>query len=201
MKKSNGFDRILGGGRRAATLVSVIAFVLAGCSPKASVSVSQEGRPAPLDHFRLQSDWAYYDVGKHDRYLISFPLPGAVAGDRHFYLYLMSTPGEGTRPVRGSLIGEPAAVVGFFVQQRGMNAGLADVVEGSVEIERVPLRKNRRRIHFVLECHDGSSLIGEAAVARSMLELREFEEQTHVADVERLNARALQPADTAPASE
>lgn len=178
-----------------------MALMLVGCGPKASMSVSQEGRPPPLDNFRLESDWAYYDAGKHDRYLISFPLPGAVAGDRHFYLYLMCTPGEGARPVRASLIGEPSAVVGFFVQQRSMNAGLADVVEGSVEIERVPLRRNRRRIHFVLECHDGSSLIGEAAVARSMLELREFEEQTHVADVERLNARALQSADTAPANE
>lgn len=172
-----------------------------GCGPKATLSVQQEGLTPPLDHFTLESKWAFFNTGEDDCYLLSFPLPGAVSGDRHFYLYLVCTPGIGDKVMRSTLVGEPHGAVGFFIQQRSMNAGLTELVDGRVKIKAVPLRGDRRTLDIVLSCHDGSSLVGEATVMEAPLELREFKEKTHLADVQRLMERARRQSESAPAAE
>lgn len=166
--------------------------LLAGCGPTASLTVSQPEAPAPMNELELRSRWAHFETDGRERYLASFPFPGAVAGDRQFVLYFICEAGARDilfRQHPGG--GRRSGGVGFFVQERGDYAGLTRVVDGAVRVRGVPFGgKKRRRVELTLHCDDGTTISGRLVVVRSRLELAAFEQGPHAADAAALRAEA-----------
>jgi hypothetical protein len=149
-----------------------------GCGPKAEMRIIQASLPPPQDSVRLRSEWAYIadeDPDLH-RILLSFPLPGARAGDKRFFLYLR-VPSRMSGPVRvGDALPDGGKVGGFFIQSTGRLAGKTTFVDGKVEVRRPPLTSSQRREGKVaLDCSDGSFIRGEFRAIISPFEVLDFE--------------------------
>lgn len=180
-------------GRAAMTpLCAAIAiFAVAGCGPKAVLNVTQPTQPPPINQLKLESNWASFDAGERDRYLLSFPLPGAVSGDRVFFVYLDATPDREHMAVSPPTDGNAPAsgAAGFFLQMRGHNAGLSKLKEGKLEVSPMALTGDqKRRIEVWAECEDGTVISGRATAKRAPLEIRDFVEDAHAVEVRALYA-------------
>jgi hypothetical protein len=180
-------------------LGAVSAVLLAaqvGCGASARVTIIQPALPSPQDEVRLRSSWAYAaddEVGV-ERIVLMFPLPGARAGDRRFFIYLR-VPGKRRDPMR---IGEPlpggGRVSGFFIQATGRFAGKTVFADGQIELRGVALdRGSRRRGKIDLHCLDGSWIQGEFVARVAPLEVIDFED-SKAGDVREL-IRADPPGD------
>jgi len=177
-------------GPTARTAVCLLAAsILSGCGPTANLIVSQPEAPGAAGRMRLASRWAFFDTGETDRYLAGFPFPGAVAGDRQYVLYLVCEPGLGEKRIGDSGDRVWPRAAGFFIQERGRHAGLTRMTAGTVRVKRVPFAgRKRRKIEVAIQCDDGTVLSGQMRAVESLLELRDFQEGPHAADVAALAA-------------
>jgi len=164
----------------AAVVVAGIGwFSQTGCAPNAQIRIVQPGLPPPQDVVRLRSHWAYAsdDAGSPERIVLMFPLPGARAGDRQYFVYLR-VPGKRSNPFA---IGEPIPggghVGGFLIQAKGELAGKTVFKQGRIELHGLPFDGGRRRQgKLTLHGEDGSTIEGEFIAVLSPLEVRDFED-------------------------
>jgi hypothetical protein len=173
MKKRTSMGRDTG-----TILLGACGLALAGCTAGARVSVFQPGLAPPQDIIHLQSYWAYAsNKGQGvERILLIFPLPGAEAGDKQFFLYLR-VPGRRSAPFS---IGEPlpdgTRVSGFLIQAKGRFAGKTVFASGQVELHGVPFDPRYRQGRVRVYCDDGSTVEGEFTAKLAPLEVRDFED-------------------------
>ncbi len=176
----------------------LIALASVGCASRsAAVRIEQPQLAGRQREMSLRSEWADF-VGGDDqprRVLMAFPLPGAIAGNRHFLLYLR-LPGTTTMtrvgPRRdGQIVG------GFFIQTRGKSAGITRIVDGTITAEDVAFGGDKWcKGFFDLTTDDGTHLDGSYRAKRARFRIRDFEEESHRADVDALltESAATQPA-------
>lgn len=153
--------------------------MLAGCSAKTQITITQAALPPPQDKVTLESDWAYVsnDEPGAERILLVFPLPGARAGDRRFFLYIRAPSGQSRRIQVGSPLPSDGQVGGFFIQTTGRLAGKTTFTEGWVTIRKALLsRSGRRTGDIALNCSDGSFIRGRFNAEISPFELNMFED-------------------------
>ncbi len=168
--------RLVGLAGKALALV-VVASCLIGCKTRADVLLIQPGLPHPMDRVRLHSEWAYTS-GDHpglQRLLLIFPLPGAQAGDKQFFVYML-LPEPRPEPIE---VGEPLSaggkVAGFLIQATGRLAGKTRFVKGKIDLKRVGLGGLRQQGTFTIYCEDGTILDGEFIAIVAPLEVTDFE--------------------------
>ena len=144
-------------------------------------------------HMHLVSERTCWSPGDRvDRVLAEFPLPGASTGRPTFLLYLRLPAGE-LEPTVGAKTG--ATVRGFFIQTRGVFAGLAGVVGGTIKVRGTSQgRGATRRIEFELTCEEGSRLVGEAFARRDDYHIAHFETHRRPVDVDALVSGRPKPA-------
>ncbi len=169
---------------------------LGGCTPRAVIDVRQPHAAATQKHIRLTSFWAYFDESPPvERVLLAFPLPGAWAGKQEYCLYLRLLDKKGTCKI-GEAIGE-RRVCGFFLQKSGRLAGLAEFAAGKIVTKGLAFDGGKMRDGRVdLQCIDGTKIAGQFIAELAPLELRDFEEYLHAADVQALLRRAGATAQT-----
>ncbi len=162
----------------AAPVLLVVLAAQVGCGTKASMKVIQPGMRFPQDMLRLRSEWAFAsdDQPGLERIVLMFPLPGAQAGDRQFFVYLR-VPGKRAKPV---LIGDPlpggGRVGGFLIQTTGPLAGKTHFTKGRIRLRGSPFDGGDRRVGSLdLYCADGSVVVGEFTAVVSPLEVTDFE--------------------------
>jgi len=159
--------------------IGAAALIHAGCAPTAKLRIVQQGLPPPQDVVRLTSHWAYAATGPGalERVILMFPLPGAEAGDKQFYLYLR-LPGKRSKPIA---VGEPLAdgsrAGGFLIQAKGQFAGKALFTSGEIAFQGSPFDGGKlRRGQFTFYCADGSVVDGTFTATVAPLEVRDFED-------------------------
>ncbi|MBN1344146.1 MAG: hypothetical protein JXQ73_15785 [Phycisphaerae bacterium] len=183
----------------AAALVAVL-MTQAGCATKAELRIIQAKLTPPQDVVRLSSAWAYVsdDVPGVERLVLMFPLPGARAGDRQFFIYLR-VPGTQSKPIR---IGDPLPngekVAGFLIQATGRFAGKTLFTKGTIELTGVAFGGGmRRQGKIAFHCADDSLVDGEFTAIVSPLEVTDFEE-AKAGDVRALIGMSRPPTKTDP---
>ena len=165
---------------------------LAGCGPSSKLHLIQPQLAGWQRHMRLVSEQVYWAPGdRFDRVLAEFPLPGAATGRATFLLYLRMPAGE-SEPSVGAETGVTAR--GFFIQTRGVFAGLASVVGGHVQVRGTARgRGATRRIAFELVCEEGSRLDGQILARRDDYHIEQFETHRRPIDVEALVSSPPKP--------
>jgi len=163
-----------------------------GCGPSAELHLIQPRLAGWQRHMRLVSEQACWSPGDRvDRVLAEFPLPGAATGRPTFLLYLRLPAGE-AEPTVAAKTG--ATVRGFFIQTRGVFAGLAGVVDGKVRVRGTARgRDATRRIEFELVCEEGSRLVGQMLARRDDYHLEHFETHRRPVDVDALASAQPKP--------
>jgi hypothetical protein len=191
----------------APLLAAAALMLVAGCAPAtdihlvppphltgATLRIVQPALTPPQDVVRLESAWAYASDGSggSERILLAFPLPGARAGDKQFFLYLR-LPGKRSAPVAiGDPLPDGSRVGGFLIQVTGKLAGKTVFMRGSVELHGVAFDGGKRRKgKLTLYCTDGSMIDGEFTAKVAPLEVRDFE------DAKAADVRALAGGDNA----
>jgi len=161
---------------------------LAGCGPSAELHLIQPQLAGWQRHMRLVSEETCWSPGDRvDRLLAEFPLPGASTGRPTFLLYLRLPAGE-PEPNVGAKTGD--TVRGFFIQTRGVFAGLAEIVGGKIKVQGAAQGKGAtRRIEFELVCEEGSRLTGQALARRNDYHIEHFETHRRPVDVDALVSR------------
>lgn len=158
---------------------------LVGCGPSAELNLIQPQLAGWQRHMRLISEQIYWSPDDQvDRVLAEFPLPGAATGRPTFLLYLRLPAGE-SEPTVSAKAG--STVRGFFIQTRGVFAGLAEIVGGEIKIYGTARgRGATRRVKFELVCEEGSRLVGQALARRDDYHVKQFETHRRPIDVETL---------------
>lgn len=173
---------------------------LFGCGSKAEITIIQSALPHPQDKVVLESEWAYFaaDQPGVERALVIFPLPGARAGDRRFFLY-MRVPSGRSGPARiGDAKSDRVQAAGFFIQSTGRLAGKTTFTEGWIDLRRPPLSSRRHRQgKIAVNCSDGSFIRGEFHASLSPFEVVNFED-AKAADVRALTGSRGEPVDNEP---
>ncbi len=168
-----------------------------GCRTAAEVRIIQAGLRPPQDEVALRSGWAYVadDAPGLERILLMFPLPGARAGDRQFFIYLR-VPGRQSKPVHvGDPLPEGGRVCGFLIQATGQLAGKTVFEKGKIQLQGVPFDGGyRRQGRITLYGADGSMVDGRFVAVVDSLEVIDFEDDK-AGDVRALIQTDL-PADT-----
>jgi len=163
-----------------------------GCGPSAELHLIQPRLAGWQRHMRLVSEQTFWSPGDRvDHVLAEFPLPGAATGRPTFLLYLRLPAGE-AEPTVAAKTG--ATVRGFFIQTRGVFAGLAGVVDGKVRVRGTARgRDATRRIEFELVCEEGSRLVGQMLARRDDYHLEHFETHRRPVDVDALASAQPKP--------
>ncbi len=122
----------------------------------------------------LQSNWAAFAENGSTRALLAFPLPGALRGNKQFYIYLRCPSATGRFLLAP---GGPDDVRGFFKQVAGRHAGVASFVQAAVTIDG---NQDACTGRFQFECEDGTILQGEFRATRDDWLVQQFEEATRL---------------------
>ncbi len=181
--------------RVSAAAVPLLLASLGGCTPSVRLDVTQPGRPAPLDRLELRGKWAFFDTGPDgNRLLLATAHPGAMDGQRQYYLYLLLPDRSGVARIGDPLAeGSADRCAGFFIQRSGALAGRAEFIRGDLKVSQVPLGRGIVRTgRVVLHCDDGTVIDGRFTARRRPLELRTFEQETYPPDVAALRRSARQ---------
>jgi len=165
---------------------------LVGCGPSSELHVVQLQLDGFQRHMRLMSEQVFWATGeKVDRVLAEFPLPGATTGRPTFLLYLRLPAGE-SEPTVCAQVGETAR--GFFIQTRGVFAGLAGIVSGKIRVHGTSKAKRAiRRITFELACEEGTRLEGCILARRDDYVINHFETRRRPVDIQNLIASPPKP--------
>ena len=168
----------------ALTFSSVLVL---GCGPPARLDLYQPQLAGLQAHLHLQSERAFWSSDAQvERLVVEFPPPGASTGRPHFYLLYLRWPAGQQQPAVA--VDQKPSVRGFLIQTRGRFAGLAEVVGGTMTVERaVRTPEAVRRLTFDLRCEDGSQLVGTIEAQRDDMMLTNFERRSRAADVANLD--------------
>lgn len=140
------------------------------CAPLARVEVHQPRAGGRQQDLRLGSDWAVFAEDGGTRVLLSFPLPGARRGNKHYQLYWRCPSHSGVFELRS---GGADNVRGLFRQLRGRHAGMEPFERAMIQISGSAETCSG---WFEIQCRDGTRLKGDFVARRSDWEVVEFEE-------------------------
>ncbi len=183
--------------RRLGALALLVGVCLGatGCKTSTGLTITQPGLPPPQNTVHLHSEWAYTSTDQPglERILLMYPLPGARAGDRQFYIYLRLPEIDSGLVRIGDDIQDGSKAGGFLIQATGRLAGKTEFAKGRIELEDVALSRGlRRKGKVVLYCSDGSVIRGEFLAMEAPLEVSEFEADK-AGDVNALLPEKLRP--------
>jgi hypothetical protein len=171
---------------RACRLPLASLLAAAGCASNAELTVRQPFAPPSQQVLKLTGERAYYATSDHQQTsVLTFPLPGAVAGPRAFVLYL-------TGPNRSGTVGvapdDPQSARGFLIQELGKLAGRSDFASGTLSYRDVPFRHRLRHLKVDLRTEDGAVITGAATLEESPKAVESIEREFagDVASLQRL---------------
>jgi hypothetical protein len=181
------------GGRRVRSVVgwcllTALAVVgAAGCGPRTKAELYQPRQDGRQQLLELESRWANFaaDDAAADRWLLAWPLPGSIIGQKQYLLY-MRLPRGGGEFGFGPDAGGANQAVGFFIQRAGRLAGLTPIVRGQINASS---GKKLRKGTLQLKCGDGTEIKGTFRAERADFTVGFFEDD-HRSDV----AALIQPA-------
>ena len=170
----------------ALALSLIVAAV--GCAPSAEVRIRQPAFQGLQKSLHLASRWAVFDQDESAcRYVISFPLPGARSGDKHYHLYLR-TPDDLDTFAAGSDQPERERFAGFFIQVKGPAAGLTELKTGQLTVKGIAFvsKTKKRRLQIDAAFDDQTQMTGTFTAQRNPSLIERFE-MLHAADVQAIS--------------
>jgi hypothetical protein len=173
--------------RAAAYCAAGVVVLLAqpGCAPRPQVTLLQPHAPPAQRAIQLVGDWTYFEqTGSRRRYLLAFPLPGAMTGARDFLIYLAAPTGTGVFSIG---VNDATGAQGFLIQKVGLLAGRTNFSRGAVRVQDVPFRPHARQLELDILCGDGTQIVGRVLAAHSPAELTAFDRR-YAADIAQLSA-------------
>jgi hypothetical protein len=168
--------------------LSLVILGAAGCQmPDATVRLEQPQLSGLQSEATLLSRdviWGLDDASRTGRLVARFPLPGAMAGEETYLLYLRWPEGRKIVPFDRDA---DFRAVGFFIQVRGRHAGLTSLARGHLTIRGTSQSPEAvRRLNLDVTCEDGTKLQGELVARRNDWAVTRLERRERPADVENL---------------
>jgi len=166
-----------------------------GCAGHGGLVLEQSFAPPTQRELRLTpmgAGWAETDGTV--RAMLTFPLPGSVAGPRAFVAYLVLPGSVGQFAVTPQAAG---TAHGFMIQEVGQLAGRCDFVEGTCRLEPAGWRGSARRLELDVVGRDGALLRGTILLTQQPREVAAFERE-FAADVASLGSAPGSRAATGP---